>query len=120
MPFTPGLPLCADFYHQAVRPILDDAFPGLRHSAALIGPGSEVLGFDTGISADHHWGPRVMLFLEETDLRAHADHIFITLAERLPLKHTGRPQDVVDAILYLLRSDFVTGEVLRITGGEHL
>jgi len=91
MPFTPGLSLCAAFYHQAVRPILDDAVPGLRYAAALIGPGSEVLGFDTEISADHHWGPRVMLFLDEPDLHAHADHIFITLAERLPLTFGGYP-----------------------------
>ncbi|MHB1317339.1 MAG: SDR family oxidoreductase [Anaerolineae bacterium] len=48
------------------------------------------------------------------------DGYFGRLAERLPLKHTGKPQDVVDAVLYLLRSDFVTGEVLHITGGEHL
>jgi NAD(P)-dependent dehydrogenase (short-subunit alcohol dehydrogenase family) len=48
------------------------------------------------------------------------DGYFERLAERLPLKHTGKPQDIVDAVLYLLRSDFVTGEVLHITGGEHL
>jgi pteridine reductase len=48
------------------------------------------------------------------------DGYFQRLAERLPLRHTGKPQDVVDAVLYLLRSDFVTGEVLYVTGGEHL
>jgi 3-oxoacyl-[acyl-carrier protein] reductase/pteridine reductase len=30
----------------------------------------------------------------------------------------GDPQDVVDAVLYLLRSDYVTGEVLFVDGGE--
>jgi pteridine reductase len=48
------------------------------------------------------------------------DGYFQRLAERLPLRRTGSPQDIVDAVLYLLRSDFVTGEVLRVTGGEHL
>lgn len=45
--FIPGLSLAADTYHEAVRPILDATHPGLVHSAALLGPGSEVLGFDT-------------------------------------------------------------------------
>jgi pteridine reductase len=30
----------------------------------------------------------------------------------------GNPQDVVDAVLFLLRSDYVTGEVLFVDGGE--
>jgi NAD(P)-dependent dehydrogenase (short-subunit alcohol dehydrogenase family) len=45
---------------------------------------------------------------------------FQRLGERLPLRRTGDPQEVVDAVLYLLGSDFVTGEILHITGGEHL
>ncbi|MFC7585989.1 hypothetical protein ACFQYP_21285 [Nonomuraea antimicrobica] len=36
---------------------------GVAHGAALIGPGSEVLEFDTARSADHDWGPRVLLFV---------------------------------------------------------
>ncbi len=91
MTFTPGLALCEAFYRQAVHPILEDAFPGLRYSAALIGSGSEVLGFDTEMSADHHWGPRVMLFMEEADLRACGESLYVTLAERLPLTFGGYP-----------------------------
>jgi NAD(P)-dependent dehydrogenase (short-subunit alcohol dehydrogenase family) len=34
------------------------------------------------------------------------------------LNRWGRPQDVVDAVLYLLRSDYVTGEMLFVDGGE--
>ena len=34
------------------------------------------------------------------------------------LNHWGHPQDVVDAVLYLLRSDYVTGETLFVDGGE--
>ena len=65
--FIPGLQLSRSFYLEAVAPILNAAFPDLRHSAALIGSGSEVLGFDTEMSTDHHWGPRVLLFLSEAD-----------------------------------------------------
>ncbi|WP_339727857.1 SDR family oxidoreductase [uncultured Gimesia sp.] len=39
-------------------------------------------------------------------------------AEHVPLKRAGNPQDICDALLYLLRSDFVTGEVLTVSGGE--
>ena len=45
---------------------------------------------------------------------------FRSLRARLPLKRTGSPIDITEGLLYLLRSDFITGEVLRITGGEHL
>ena len=42
------------------------------------------------------------------------------LRDQIPLRRTGNPQDVVDAVRYLLTSDFVTGEVLHVSGGEHL
>ena len=61
-PFIPGIELCRRFYWEAVRPVLDTEFPGLPHTAALIGPGSEVLGFDTEMSADHNWGPAQCCF----------------------------------------------------------
>ena len=32
--FMPGLELCRLFYHELVGPILQDAMPGLRYSAA--------------------------------------------------------------------------------------
>lgn len=41
-------------------------------------------------------------------------------ARDIPLKRTGDPEFITDAMLYLLRSDFVTGEVIHVTGGEHL
>ncbi len=61
--FVPGLVLAEGFFQEEVRPILEANFPNLKYSAALIGHGSEVLELDTEMSADHHWGPRVMLFL---------------------------------------------------------
>ncbi len=87
--FVPGLSLAAVTYREAVRPILDRAFPGLVHSAALIGPGSEVFGFDTARSADHDWGPRALLFLSAVDANRHAREIVNVLGERMPASVAG-------------------------------
>ncbi|MBA3312256.1 MAG: SDR family oxidoreductase [Planctomycetota bacterium] len=38
----------------------------------------------------------------------------------IPLRRTGGAKDIADAAVYLLRSEFITGEVLHVTGGEHL
>ena len=38
----------------------------------------------------------------------------------IPLKRTGSPKALVDAINFLLDSDFITGEILNISGGEEL
>lgn len=40
--------------------------------------------------------------------------------QRNPLKRTGNPQQITDAVLYLLQAEFVTGEVLTVSGGEQL
>ncbi len=42
------------------------------------------------------------------------------LAQAIPLQRAGSPDDVARALIYLLRSDFVTGETLFVTGGEQL
>ena len=89
--FIPGLKLAEGFYHEAVKPLLETGFPGLRCSAALIGYGSEVLGFDTPMSRDHHWGPRLMLFLEPDDLSSRGDTIRRFLSENLPVSYRGYP-----------------------------
>jgi pteridine reductase len=39
---------------------------------------------------------------------------------RAPLARTGRPEDVVDAVLYLAHAEFVTGEVLVVDGGRSI
>ena len=59
--FVPGLKLAASFHAEAVGPRLVT----VTHSAALIGPGSHVLGYDEVRSTDHYWGPRLQVFVEE-------------------------------------------------------
>jgi len=45
---------------------------------------------------------------------------FDRLAEQIPLRRTGQPTDIARTLLFLLNSDFVTGEILHVTGGEQL
>ncbi len=37
-----------------------------------------------------------------------------------PLQRSGRPEEVTDAVLYLIRAEFVTGHVLVLDGGRSL
>jgi pteridine reductase len=48
------------------------------------------------------------------------DGYFERAARRIPARRVGSPEEIVRAALYLLDSDFVTGETLYVTGGEHL
>jgi hypothetical protein len=89
--FIPGLRLAGEFYAEAVRPLLDEEFPGLRYAAALLGPGSEVLGFDTERSTDHDWGPRFQVFLGTDESDRLAAPITEMLTKRLPADFQGYP-----------------------------
>ena len=71
--------------------MLENSFPGLRRSAALIGHGSEVLGYDAPRSTDHEWGPRLLLFLSEADHRARAGRVAGTPRHELPGGFGGHP-----------------------------
>jgi len=41
-------------------------------------------------------------------------------AGQIPAQRVGSPQEIAKALLFLLRSDFVTGELIFVTGGQHL
>jgi hypothetical protein len=69
--------------------VLDAEFPDLCYDAALIETGSEVLGFDTPMSRDHHWGPRVTLYVSAEDHARVADAINTTMRRRLPYTIRG-------------------------------
>ena len=89
--FVPGVRLAGEFYAEAVRPVLEAEFPGLAYAAALIGPGSEVLGFDTERSTDHDWGPRLLVFLEDEDAERLVGAVDEMLGQRLPAAFRGYP-----------------------------
>ncbi|MGO9309388.1 MAG: DUF4037 domain-containing protein [Spirochaetia bacterium] len=61
--FIPGLRLGRLFFEEAGRRIVESVVPPNAYAAALIGKGSDVLGFDTARSTDHDWGPRFQVFL---------------------------------------------------------
>ena len=88
--FVPGLELASLYYAELVRPLLDEEFSGLRHTAALIGPGSDVLGFDSSRSTDHDWGPRLQLFLSDAGEAAGLSRrVSEMLTTRLPAVFRG-------------------------------
>ncbi len=89
--FVPGLQLAREFYAAAVRPLLEERFPQVPYAAALIGPGSEVAGFDTSRSTDHDWGPRLQVFLLDSDAARRAAPVTAMLAGRLPESFRGYP-----------------------------
>ena len=90
-PFVPGLELADALYREAVGPILERAFPRLVYSAAILGTGSEVLGFDTERSTDHEWGPRLQFFVADHDLSRLAPAIDEVLRHALPPEIGGYP-----------------------------
>ncbi len=97
--FISGLQLSELFYKEVVKNILETEFPKLKYSAGLIGSGSEVFGFDTLRSIDHHWGPRVLIFLGEADFK-NKQKISNIFSKQLPVTfhgystHFGDPDDM--------------------------
>lgn len=91
IPFMPGLTLSRRYHDEVVGPLIKRHFPDLPYAAARIDGGSDVLGFDTPLSRDHDWGPRITLYLIEQDLKHHGEAILDTLRRDLPLHFCGYP-----------------------------
>lgn len=65
-------------------------FTGLRHGAACLEAGSEVLGFDTPVSVDHGWGPHVTLFVTAPEWTPElATEVRRVMADELPFEFRG-------------------------------
>ncbi len=80
--FAPGLEFNRGFYAEAVQPLVG-RWP---HSAALLGWGSDVLGYDSERSTDHGWGPRALLFTD-----AELVPVLTEALDELPETYRGRP-----------------------------
>ena len=87
--FIKGMQLCHDFYFECVAPLMEIHFPGVRYSAARMGGGSDVLGFDDQRSTDHDWGPRVELFFSSEDFESVGKSIYEVLSFNLPFSFKG-------------------------------
>ena len=91
--FVSGIDLSREFFRDVVRPLLDEAIPDVPYSAALLGRGSEVLGFDDEMSRDHNWEPRVVLFLRPDDLARWGDDVEAILKRSLPAHYREQATD---------------------------
>ena len=91
MKFVPGLALSEALFRTGVEPLLAQWAPGLPYAAGLIGPGSDVLGFDTERSTDHDWGPRLFLFLTPDDLPEWKERLGTLFSRDLPRVICGYP-----------------------------
>ncbi len=87
--FILGLDLSMEFFHEIVQPILNEYIQESSYDAALIGPGSEVLGYDDIVSTDHDWGPRVQIFAQEDIYSSYAVKLKEVLSEKLPSSFKG-------------------------------
>lgn len=86
--FVNGLQLCEGFFRECGQQILAKHFPALRYSAGLLGYGSDVLGYDDGVSTDHMWGPRFYLFLSEEDIHQKTE-IMKVFEQEMPVTYKG-------------------------------
>ena len=121
--FINGLVLNWRFYEEIVAPILRSHFPELEYSAALIGWGSDVLGYDDVESTDHNWGPRFQLFLAEQDRKKYRNPIHEALNEQLPSEFQGYPtaysiviEDVPGPIQYNIEVETIKSYFSRYLG----
>lgn len=85
--FVPGLELNKGFYEDVVKEIIENAYPELVYSAGLIGFGSDVMGYDTFVSMDHMWGPRLYIFVSKADNDLYGREIEKLLSKELPYKY---------------------------------
>jgi hypothetical protein len=75
--FVSGLELNRAFYAEVVGPLVR-RWP---HTAARLGAGSDVLGFDDERSTDHGWGPALILLVAGSNLDGVRDAVESELPE---------------------------------------
>lgn len=59
--------------------------------------------------------PGIILPPEDAD-----ESFFEKYENRIPLHRRGHPADIAQTVLFLLKSEFITGEIISIDGGRHL
>jgi hypothetical protein len=86
-----GLELCRRYFQEVGLPALRQHFPDDvdRVACGLIGPGSDVFGFDDDISRDHNWGPRFWVVLSAPDYARVGEEMQSRLLAELPESYEG-------------------------------
>jgi NAD(P)-dependent dehydrogenase (short-subunit alcohol dehydrogenase family) len=49
-----------------------------------------------------------------------SDDSFNKIAKATPLARHGSPEDIAKAVIFLIEQEYITGEIIRVDGGEHL
>lgn len=91
MTFVTGHQLSRALYEEVVAPLMEEMFPDVPYAAALMGSGSDVLGYDTERSMDHDWGPRLNVILNDDDVERLRDDMLDLVERRLPETVLGVP-----------------------------
>ena len=47
-------------------------------------------------------------------------HPASAISDQIPLAKLGRVEDIADAVVYLARAEYITGETLNINGGMYM
>lgn len=78
-----GSELSHGLFVNHLLPFLRDRFPEYLNSisAAAVGEGSDVLGFDDSISQDHNFGPRIALFLPDEIHKNVSDEMMLGMSK---------------------------------------
>ena len=50
----------------------------------------------------------------------HDESYLQKLVDTVPLKRHGDPQDIAEAVVFLVKSNFITGQIIYVDGGRHL
>ena len=82
-----GLELARLYFEQIGKPMLTEKFPEYfdRMAIGLCGEGSDCLGFDDAVSADHDFGPGFAIWLSEED--------YVQIGERLQEAYDALPKE---------------------------
>lgn len=109
----PGLELNRRFYHEIVGPLMARKCPEVEYAAALVGNGSDVLGFDDPTSMDHNWGPRMRMMLPEKNFQQTKNKIDRMLRKNLPYEFMGYPTNFTE-----ISSGYLKQQMKAIESGE--
>jgi NAD(P)-dependent dehydrogenase (short-subunit alcohol dehydrogenase family) len=100
LPYGPAVSLSEDSILRAVRSkILGPLFAAQQAASRITTPGS--ITFTSGVAASRPAPGGA-------------------LAARLPARRLGRPEDIANAVAFLIADNFVTGTVLHAEGAQTL